>query len=430
MLSDCSENFDTDGLNGTSMNSRQLRISVDNEFGARRLPEYLTYEDEPEQERGIFDSDDALGPSSFAANLVESQCERDGICSELSHAAPELRTPYAQSAQAAKKVTEPSEQVDGLSKRERPFHPPSIVVSDSADDEVADGFISKLSKSWSSTPSHTSLEGIQGTAVQHSCMSTAPFGQDTRPRRWNGSLPTNYELATQDRQCPDIPTASESQSETSAADSLYAFCIDADSTMKDHAAAYYLATNPLHVKRRRLSREHPGFQTPANGIRSSNLRQEPMFNPPDSATVRISTYPTPTLSFESPSTYPHSDSVCSSSREDTPSVQTPLSYTDSNEPLSPASLSPSISLNTDDSITRCLECPNVSFEGPNGKNSLHRHQRDYHNAMSPLECLVPECTVTFKPGRKDNRLRHVRLIHPDFPLPVSTTKRKREPGSE
>ena len=414
MLSDCSETFE--------------RVAVDNnEFGGRRLPRYLTYEDDPEQEKGIFDSDEALRSSSFAANLVESQCDRDGLHSELSHAAPEVRTLYAQSAQAPKRLIESSEQVDGRSRPEKSYHPPSIVVSDSANDEVTDGFPRNLSKSCSSTPSYTSLEDIRRTAVEHSCAFMIPFPQDTRPRVSNGS-PTNYELATQDRRCPAIPTEIEYQSETSAADSLRAFCTDADSTMIEHAAAYNLATSPLLVKRRRLSREHPGFQTPANENRSSNHRQEPMLTPTYSAAVRISTYPTPTLSFETPSTYPRSDSLCS--REDTPSVQTPLSCNDSNEPLSPASLSPSISLKSEDRIARCPECPDVGYEGPNRRNTLHRHQRDHHSDRLRLECPVPECTATFRPGRKDNQLRHVRQKHPGFPLPASPTKRKRKSGSE
>ena len=425
MLSDCSETFDTDGLNETSINSRQLRVSVDNNgFGARRLPPYLTYEDELEQEKGMFDSDKALGPVSFAGNLLESQCDRDGVHSELSHAAAEMPTPYPQSAQATMELIGSSEQVDGQSRRERPFHPPSIVVSDSANGEVADVFISKLSKSWSSTPSHTSLEGIQGTAVQRSCMTRAPFRQDTR----RTSLPTNYELATQDRQCPDIPTERESQSETAAADSLHAFCIDADSTMNDHAATSHLATSSSYVRRRRLSKQHPWFQTPADGIRSSKQKQGLMVDPPNSASVRIFTYPTPPLSFGDLSTDQHSDS--DGSRVNTPSVQTPLSCRDPNEPLSPASPSPSVSLKTKDSILRCFKCPNVSFAGPNRKNSLQRHQRDHHNGKSRLKCLAPECTVTFAPGRRDNLLRHVGAKHPVIPLPVSTTKSKRKRGSE
>ena len=429
MLSDCSDPFDSDGLNGTSINSRQLRVAVgNNEFGARRLPRYPTYEDDPEQEKGIFGSDEAPGPSSFAANLVGSQCDRDGVHSELSHAAPGMQTPYAQSVEATWKLTESSEQVDRRSNRERPFHPPSILVSDSADDEVADGFISNVSKSWSSIPSHTSLEGIQATALQHSCMSMATFRQEKRPRSLNGSLPTNYELATQDRQRPAIPTEIESQSETSAADSLRAFCIDADSTMTDHAAACYVATKSLHAKRRGLSGEDPGFQTPADEVCSFKQRQEMIFDPTKSSSVRIFTYPTPTLSFESLSTDQHNDS--DASREDTLSVRTPISCEDPNEPLSPASPSPSVSLKSDDSIIRCLKCPDVKFEGANRKNSLRRHQRDHHNGRSRLKCLAQECTVTFAPGRKDNLLRHVGAKHPDFPLPALITKRKRKPGSE
>ena len=421
MLSDHSEAFDDDALNGTTSNSCEPRVSVDNhEFDARRFLGHLTCENDLEQEEGRFDIDTA-------------QWDRGAVRSELSPAAPELRTPSAQSDQARGETIENFEQFSGPSRPERHFHTPSIVVSDSANDEVADGCVRNLSESCSSSPSHTSLEGIQGTAVQDSCTIIAPFPRDTRSRNLDESLPSNYELATQDRQRPDIPNEVEPQSETFAVDSLRAFNVDADSTATDAAAAGdYPNTNLLHVKRPRLSSDYPGFQTMANEFRSSKPRQEqsalfPKFSAVQSSS-QTSTYPSPTLSSEDSSTYQHRHSVCF--RETTPSIQTALSCNDPNEPLPPASPSPSISLKTDDSIAWCLECPDVSFEGPNRKNSLQRHQRDHHSGRLRLKCLVPKCTVTFAPGRPDNRLRHVGAKHPDFPLPASTTKRKRSPSSE
>ena len=420
MLSDHSEAFDDDALNGTTINSREPRVSVDNdEFDAGRFLGHLTCENDLEEEEGRFDSDTA-------------QWDRDAVHSELSPAAPELRTPFARSDQARGETIEIFEQFGGPSRPKRHFHTPSIVVSDSAN-EVADGCLRSLPESCSSTPSHTSLEGIQGTAVQHSCMFMAHFPRDTRPRNVNGSLPTNYELATQDRQRPDIPYEVEPQSEIFAVDSLRAFNVDADSTAIDAAAAGdYPDTNLLHVKRPRLSSDYPGFQTMANEFRSSKPRQEQSANSPKFSAVQSSsqdpTYPSPTLSSEDWSSSQHRHSVCS--REITPSIQTALSCNDPNEPLPPASPSPSISVKTDDSIARCLECSDVGFEGPNRKNSLQRHQRDHHSGRSRLKCLVPKCTVTFAPGRPDNRLRHVGAKHPDFPLPASTTKRKRKPGNE
>ena len=412
MLSNHSDTFDADALKGTTLDSRELKVSVDsNEFDVRRRLGHLTCENKLEQEEGSFGRGTA-------------QWVRGGVHLELSHP-PELRIPHDQSAPATRSFIESSAMVDGWSKPERLFHTPSIVVSDSANDEVADGGQGNLSESCSSTPSHKSLESIQRTAVQPSCMFMDSFLPDTRPRSLNGSLPTNYELATQDRQPPDVPAEIECQSESSASDSLRDFCNDADSTMTDDAAAHYTATNSSHAKRRRLSREYPGFQI-ANRIRSS--KQRLLANPPNPSAAWVSTYLTPTLSFENLSTYQRSDGVCS--REMTPSIQSVLSCNDPNEPLSPASLSSSSSLKTDNSVTRCLECPNVSFEGPNRKNSLQRHQRDHHSGRSRLECPALECTVTFAPGRKDNRLKHIRDKHPDFPLPSSTTKRKRKPGSE
>ena len=73
-------------------------------------------------------------------------------------------------------------------------------------------------------------------------------------------------------------------------------------------------------------------------------------------------------------------------------------------------------------VTRCPVCPNMIFAGSCQKSNLRRHVRDRHGDAQRLDCPVPGCTVTFAPGRKDNRLRHVKAIHPNYPLPAPSSK--------
>lgn len=76
---------------------------------------------------------------------------------------------------------------------------------------------------------------------------------------------------------------------------------------------------------------------------------------------------------------------------------------------------------------RCLLCPDKTFTD---KSNLKRHERDIHNDMARLPCLKEGCDASFAPGRKDNRLKHVRAKHPDYYLPAPSRKRKREADSD
>lgn len=73
-------------------------------------------------------------------------------------------------------------------------------------------------------------------------------------------------------------------------------------------------------------------------------------------------------------------------------------------------------------VTRCPVCPNTIFAGSYQKINLQRHLRSLHSDLQRLDCPVPGCTVTFAPGRNDNRLKHVKAIHPYYPLPAPSSK--------
>lgn len=74
--------------------------------------------------------------------------------------------------------------------------------------------------------------------------------------------------------------------------------------------------------------------------------------------------------------------------------------------------------------TRCPLCPNGIFAGSYQKINLERHLLVCHSDVQRLDCLVPGCAATFAPGREDNRLTHVKITHPTFPLPAQSAKGK------
>ena len=136
-------------------------------------------------------------------------------------------------------------------------------------------------------------------------------------------------------------------------------------------------------------------------------------------------YPSPPPSFRGIAVRHQHDSA--HGRDEPPSTPTTSSCLSPIEPPSPISPSPSSLSDTTDGITRCSICPDKIWNGKpvDQKNSLQRHNRDFHLGMPRLECLVRGCTVTFTPGPKDNRIKHVRAVHPDYPLPPPSKKRRR-----
>ena len=415
MLSDCTDTFDTSGFEGTSDNSREPSVfGGNNQYNEAGVPTFPHWGDDLEQENEDFYGDTSLETGGLATGLMEP-----------SQDAPESRIPCAPCAQAAENPIESFGRAVGISMPGRLIQTPSIVVSNTACDEVPDGNPRDPFEPHSSIHMLTRQVGTEESTEQHSCGTHAVLQRSTRPGVPDKMDPNNYEMATQDRQPPDKPTGIEPRSEKIAAASLNAFCADADSTAADAAAANPTDTESSLVKRPRLSETHHGFQTPAKRDRSLMRGQIPLGKPPISSPVQNSSQvPTPPLSSIDLPTCQYPDNILS--RNNTLHAQTTQACDRPVEPWTPVSPSPSILPRADDPVARCPECSDVVFSGSNQKNSLQRHIRDRHNGMPRLECLVRGCTVTFAPGRKDNRLKHVRVMHPDHPVSAPSTKRKRK----
>lgn len=401
MLSDCADSFDDSGLEGASDDSREPSDFIGNS-------EY-----------------DEAGVSEF---LMQLQYYPGDFQSEPFQNALESQITYSPDAQVVGKPVESFGHAAGQPMTGRRSQPPSIVVSNSANDGFTHGDTRDSSESYYTTPLLTGQVCLEKTTEQHSYGSIALFQRSIRLGELDRMPPNNYELASQDRQPPDKPIGIELRSEETAAASMYAFCADADSTAADAAALCGTDTSLLHVKRRRRSATYHGFQIPAK-VRSSQQRQNSLGDPPiRSAVQNSSRIPTPPLSFRDLPPCQHPDNI--TSRKDTLSAQTPQACNAPIEPLTPVSPSPSTLSGADNDVLRCPECPDTAFKGPNRKNSLQRHQRDRHSDMPRLGCLVPGCPVDFAPGRKDNRLKHVKATHPEYPLPTSPSKRKRKPDDD
>lgn len=426
MLSDCTESFDDSGLEGASDDSREPSVFIENsEYDEAGVSELPTWGDYPELEGDDSDSATALDTGSLAPCTMDLQCYPGDVPLEPFQNTPESQITCSPDAQLLRKPIESFGHAAGQSMMGRRSQPPSIVVSNSANDGVAHGDPRDLSESYCTIPLLTRQVHMKETTEEHSYGSSPLFQRSTRLGGLDGMGPNNYELATQDRQPPDKPIGIEPRSEETAAASMYAFCADADSIAAADAAPCGTDTSLLHVKKRRRPATHHGFQTPVKVVSSSQQRQKSLEDPPISSAVQNSSQvPTPPLSFRDLPPCQHPDDK--TSRKKTLSAQSSQACNAPIEPLTPVSPSPSTLSSADNNVIRCPECPDVAFEGPNRKNSLQRHQRDRHSDMPRLQCLVRGCPVDFAPGRKDNRLKHVRVIHPDYPLPASPSMRKRK----
>lgn len=422
MLSDYAESFDDSGLEGTSDDSREPSdFLVNNEYDEGDVPEFLPLGDDLEPEREVLDSDTALETGIIAPYLMELQDYTGDLQLEPSQTDADV--------QMGEEPVKSFGHAAGQPMTGKLSQPPSIVVSNIASDGVAHGEPRDLSDLYRTIPSLPGRLRTEETTEKHPHGSIALSPTSTRVGRLDRLAPNNYELATQDRQPPDIPTGIEGRSEETAAASMYAFCADADSIAVDATAACGTDTNLLHVKRRRRSATHHGFQTPAKSVRSSQQRQVSLGDSPSSSAVQNSLQVlTPPLSFRDLPPCQHPDNI--TSRNSTLSVQTTQPCNAPIEPLTPVSPSPSTLSGADDDVVGCSECPDAAFKGPNRKNSLQRHQRDHHSGMPRLPCLVLECSITFAPGRKDNRVKHVKAIHPEYALSASHSKRKRNPDGD
>lgn len=439
MISDYVETLQPSGLNGTSDDDCEPRDTFgNNEYSEADYSEFMTGENETEQEEENSTSDTAE-LRSLASYPMHSPSFQGNVHSETFHAAPESPNTCAEPFQAIRDPIEAFEQIGEQSRPRRPvghkmfinygFQPPSIIISPKASDEVADKDPHVLSKSYKSSDSLMAQDDTKGDTIRPSNKPLAPLQRRTRSRDLDGYSPNNYEMATQDRQPPGIPSGINPQSEKIVGN-LSAFYADADSISADAVAATTrIDPNLSRVKRRQwLSGNHPVMQTPRNNIPFLQHWQKPSSNPrafpPDQHRLQVPTYPPPPLSSQGSPAYQRHDSPFTT--DSTLSTQPTPSPNRSSEPSTPFSPSPSTLTEADDDTIRCPNCAHAIFTGPNKMNSLQRHQRDKHSDMLRLECLVQECAVTFAPGRKDNLLKHVRATHPDYLLPPSSKKRKRK----
>ena len=240
--------------------------------------------------------------------------------------------------------------------------------------------------------------------------------------------PNNYQIAILNRRPPyTLGNGDQPQFETPIADSVSAFYADADRTVLD-APAFSNTEESFGSNMRRVTGSLPTFQTPVRpppGLqhcRSSSCNASSCSFPPSSLQAPV--YSTPPSSFHTTEYH----------QVGSPLIRDHL-------PSNPARL-PSVSLNNPSSLTtlslrnapdeagkscRCIICPDKTFKDT---SNLKRHMRDNHNGMNRLPCLKEGCDASFAPGRKDNRLKHVRAKHPDYLLPAPSRKRKRNNDSD
>lgn len=437
MLSDCMDSFETSDLDGTSDKIREPSVSIaNNEHDEADLSEFISWKDE---EGETFVGDTELGPGSLATGPIESQCSQRDVEPETSHVVLGFSKIPGEYSQATMEPTKVFEQTSRRSKPVRlagvktlsndfSFQPPPIIVSNNASDEIADESLLDLSDSYNIVDSPTSELGIRGDVTRFSYRSMVPLQRITRPGKIHKYIPNNYEMATQDRTPPHVPSGIDAQSQKIAADDLYAFCADADSTAADAAATCRTDASPFCVRRRRLSGKCPVLQIPNENF---PLSQQGQKSPASLATLsavrnrlQVPTYPTPPSSSKASSAYQHLEGACI--KDEMPSSQSTTSCNSPVETRSTVPPSPFTLPEVADGIARCEKCTNALYVGPDCHNSLRRHMRDNHEDKPRLKCLVRECTVTIAPGRKDNLLKHVRAIHPDHLLPAPPKKRKRK----
>lgn len=289
------------------------------------------------------------------------------------------------------------------------------------------GYSPALSASDGSVTSFANRIESSRNAAELAYDSTAPIEQDIHDTYTANS----HEIARIEQQTPKIAIGIRHQCEGFAAETQNAFSVDTDLAAIDVAATNYADKSSSPVKRHRPSGNSPTIQTPTKNLQVLQHWQNQSPIPWNSSTTQSSLQvPTPPLSFKDlPPCQPLNGAYVRSNPSSTQATPSCLSPIRPPSPVSPLPMSLSSSA---DANTRCPDCPDTVFTGtPKAqKNSLQRHMRDCHRGLLRLDCLVQGCTVTFAPGRKDNRLKHVRAMHRHYPLPASSTKRKRKGNSE
>ena len=301
---------------------------------------------------------------------------------------------------------------------------PRVVVSDTTGDNVSREKKSAASGSSAIVTSVTTHFCAKPGPSQTLHTLVAPRGSNRELPAAYGYRPTNYEVATHDRQPPcTMTTGEEPQTGTLAAETLTDFYADADFISANIAAASNIA-----VGRRRLPSDLATLQIPPKTPSRSQFQH---FSPGlrhsvSQNSLQIPEYPTPSSSFGGLANHSQLDGI--QDRDRPPSTPVTPSCFSPNQLPSPISRSPSNPPDAVGGMTYCPDCPDHVFKGtPEAqKNSLQRHRRDQHNGLPRLPCLAPGCPRSFAPGRKDNRLKHVRAMHPEVRLPAPVKRRKRK----
>ena len=387
--------------------------------------------------------DDALSPAP-----MESLSAQGDVSLYASHPSQESPVGSAPYQQATERITRPFEESGAKFAPGSPtdlakltnhlgFPPPQVTVPHTTIGNVDDGkqsSVPELYATTSSTPTPFEAKKKFGQNL-HKLVTSTESSSPSPDVNWY--CPSNYEIVMHDRQSPCKATGGiEPQFQMLTAGSVNAFCDDADSIIANVTnVAIVSNTNTsgkFGFKRRRLSRDLSTLQIPtklppgSQHLQSSSDNTLPHAKFQDS--IKIPIYPTPPSSFIGKAEHHQVNDAWD--RNDPPFIPTTPSCVSPNG-LQPPIL-PSLSSVPDavNGNTCCSHCPDKIFTGKERKSNLRRHMRDNHKGLSQLECFVPRCTATFKPGRKDNLLKHVKKKHPDIPLPATSTKKKRKADSD
>ena len=240
--------------------------------------------------------------------------------------------------------------------------------------------------------------------------------------------PNNYQIAMLDRRpAYMLGNGDQFRLETPIADRVSAFCADADRTVLD-AAALSNTDESFASNMRRVKGSLSTFQTPIRPpprlqhCQSSSSSASSCSFPRSSSQAPV--YPTPPSSFQPTEYYQVGSPFIRDHLSSNPSRLRSVSL---NSSSSPTPLSQRNAPDEARKSCRCTICPDKTYQD---RCNLKRHMRDNHKGKDRLPCLKEGCDASFAPGRKDNRLKHVRAKHPDYPLPAPSRKRKRNADND
>lgn len=440
--SDYNETFETLGLDSFNYGSEPGVLTANHEYGEIDLPELPSWNyDDEEMERG--DRYTVPGHGAPSLGPMGSQTAQGDVSMDASHAPLDSPNKPAPPQQATRRSTEPFEKGFAQFTPESLTDPkkstnhlnisiPTVVISDTAIESVGEGKKSAVSELYPNTSSTTGQFDAKQDLGQHLNKSLASSRSISQLSYVNRYRPNNYEIAMHDREPPyTVISGIAPQLRTLAAENVNAFYADADLTTPnvatmsntDEASSVKRRRRPTNLARLQIpNKTPPGLQH----WQTSSSNAVPHSTFPNS--LQTPKYPTPPSSFRGIGEYNQFDSACG--KDDLPSTPAAPLFSGPVELPSPISPLPSNLSDAADGITRCPSCPDKVFTGTreNQKNNLQRHKRDVHNGTPRLECLVQGCTTSFAPGRRDNLIKHVRALHPYYPLPPST-KRKRKADS-